>query len=189
MCSTKLMPWIMIPLIVGFFFGSILIRVELDVTTEMKTINPAGAVGDALVVYHPGQSSFHTDVTNAYVDGLVSSGWRCDVVTASREAPSELSDYDLLVLAAPTYRFRPASSVGRYIERVGDLAGMPTALLLTGAGSTALAASIFVGQVEAANGTVIEIVEIWQAAPNEEIHGISDPVELSRRAGAAITLP
>ena len=108
---------------------------------------------------------------------------------ASSLSQLTLQAADLLVLGAPTYRFRPASLAMRYIERIGDLASMPVALLLTGAGSTALAASIFVEQVEAANGTVIEMLEIWQAAPNEETHGISDPSEIARRAGAAIVLP
>jgi hypothetical protein len=189
MCSTKTMSWIMIPLILGFFLSSIFVRVQLDVATETVTINPTGTTGNALVVYHPGQSSFQKDVTSAFVEGLVGSGWTCDVTTASREAPGELGDYDLLVLGAPTYQWKPASPIRRYIARLGELDRMPTALVLTGGGSTARAASLFVEYVEEANGNVIEMLEIWQGAPNEGLHGISDPLEIATRAGAAVTGP
>jgi len=183
------MSWLMIPLVLGFFLGSILIGVQVDVPTEIVSVHPSGTVGTVLVVYHPGQSRFHEDVTNAFIEGLVEADWRCDVTTASREAPVEIGDYDLLVLGAPTYEWRPATPIRRYIERLGDLERIPTVLVLTGAGSTAQAASLFVEYVEGANGAVVEMLEIWQVAPNEELHGISDPIEIARRAGAGINRP
>ncbi len=189
MCSPKSMSWIMIPLILGFFIGSILVRVQVDVPTGVTTFNPTGSKGSALVVYHPGLSDFQEDVTRAFIEGLVEAGWRCDLTTASRRTPEKLDDYDLLVLGAPTYEWRPASPVKRYVERLGDLGGIPTALILTGGGSTARAASLFVELVQVANGTVIEMLEIWQGAPNEELHGIPDPLVIARRAGAELVLP
>jgi len=188
-CSTKTMSWIMIPVILGFFLGSILVRVQLDVSTDLRTINVGGATGRALVVYHPGLSDFQEDVTLAYVEGLVEAGWACDLTTASRQTPMNLENYNLLVLGAPTYEWRPASPIKRYIERIEDPARVPVALILTGGGSTAKAASLFVEYVESEGGQVVEMLEIWQGAPNEERHGISDPLEIARQAGATLELP
>jgi len=189
MGSPRSMVWWMLPLILGFFVTSIFVQVQICVPGEVVAVNPTGATGAAFIAYHGGLSSFQEDVTSAFVRGLVSSGWRCDVTTASREAPADLRGYDLLVLGAPTYAFKPARPITQYLERIGDLGGLPTVLLVTGAGTTARAASVLADTVAEANGATIEVLELWQAAPNEEIHGISDAMEIAERAGASIELP
>jgi hypothetical protein len=189
MCSPKTMPWIMLPLVVGFFFGSILVRTQIDVVSDLVTVNGGGATGRALVVYHPGLSSFQADVTRAFVDGLVEGDWHCDLATASRAAPAELDGYDLIVLGAPTYAWKPASPIVRYVRRVGDLGGVATILIMTSAGPISDVLFSFAELVEGANGRVVETLEIRQAAPNEEIHGLSDALEIARRAGAGMAPP
>ena len=189
MCSPKSMVWLMLPLILGFFVGSIGVQMQTCVPSEVVTVNPDGATGAAFVAYHAGLSNFQKGVTLAFVRGLVSNGWRCDVTTASREAPMDLSAYDLLVLGAPTYAFKPADPIRRYLKLVGDLGGLPTVLLVTGAGTTERAASVLADTVTEANGTTIEVLELWQAAPNEEVHGLSDAAEIAERAGASLMLP
>lgn len=188
-CSTKSLAWVMIPAVIGFFLGSILLQTQVDVSSGIRVFNDAGSTGRALVVYHPGLSSFQEDVTFALVEGLIDSDWACDVTTAHREAPTDLSAYDALILGAPTYAWEPASSMKRYIARLGDFSGRPVLLLLTAAGATRNATDIFRADVEAAGGRVTEVLEIFQAAPNEELHGIGDPLEIARRAGARLTLP
>jgi len=187
--SPKTMSWIMLPLILGFFLGSIVVRTQIDIPSDVVTINDGGTTGRALVVYHPGLSRFHADVMTAFVDGLAERDWRCDMTTASRIAPARLEGFDVLVLGAPTYAWKPASPVVRYVERLGDLGGIPTVVLLTSAGPNTDVAAAFAESVEAANGDVIEALEIRQIAPNEEIHEISDAVEIARRAGAAFAVP
>jgi len=189
MCSTKSMGWLMIPLILGFFVTSIFVQVQIEDPSETTCVNPTGGTGTALVAYHPGLTSFQRDVALAFAHGLVSSDWRCDVTTVSREAPTDLSGYDLLVLGTPAYAFKPAGPVMRYLKRLGDLGGLPTMLIVTGAGTTAPAASVLADAVAEANGTTIELLELWKMAPNEEMHGISDAIEIAERAGAAIQLP
>ena len=189
MDSPKSMVWWMIPVILGFFMGSIVLQIQTCVPSEVVTVNPDGATGTAFVAYHAGLSSFQKDVTMAFVRGLVSNGWRCDVTTASREAPMDLSAYDLLVLGAPTYAFKPANPLRRYLTLAGDLGGLPTVLLVTGAGTTENAASVLAGYVTDANGTTIDVLELWQAAPSEEVDGLSDAMEIAERAGESIVLP
>jgi len=188
MCSPRSISWLMVPLILGFFATSIVVDMQTCDPSEVVVVNPTGATGTALVVYHAGLSSFQEDVTMAFVRGLMASDWRCDVTTASREAPRDLSGYDLLVLGAPTYAFTPANPIKQYLQLVGHLGGLPTVLLVTGAGSTERAASVFADYVTDANGTTIEVLELWQAAPNEG-NGTSDAMEIAERAGTSITLP
>jgi len=189
MFSPKSMVWWVVPLMLGVFMTAILVQVQVAVPSEVVTVNPDGAIGTALVVYHPGLTGFQKDVTFAFVGGLVSSDWRCDVTTASRETPTDLATYSLLVLGTPTYAFKPAGPIKRYLESVGDLRGMPTALTVTGAGSTERSVSLLVDHVMEANGIPIEVLELWHAAPNEEMHGSSDAMEIAERVGASIALP
>jgi len=189
MCSPKSMVWLMLPLILGFFMTSIFVQVQTCVPSEVVSVNPTGTTGAAFIAYHAGLSSFQEDVTMAFVRGLVSSGWKCDVTTASREGSADLSGYDLLVLGAPTYALKPARPITQYLERVGALNGLPTVLIVTAAGTTERAASILADAVTKAAGIPIELLELLQAGPNEEIHGISHAMEIAERVGAAIELP
>ncbi|MBN1358039.1 hypothetical protein JW988_04635, partial [Candidatus Bathyarchaeota archaeon] len=65
-----------------------------DVVTEVVVMNEE-ANETALVLYHPGLSSFAHDVAYAFADGLVSSGWRVEIATPSSEAPTDASEYGL----------------------------------------------------------------------------------------------
>ena len=189
MCSAKSLAWLMVPLILGFFVTSVFVQVQIEDPSELMSVNPSGATGSALVAYHAGLTSFQRDVTLAFARGLAANDWRCDVTTVSREAPTDLSGYGLLVLGAPTYAFEAAGPVTRYLERLGDLGGVPIVLLVTGAGTTAPAASALADAVAEANGVMIELLELWKMAPNEEIHGISDAIEIAEQTGASIELP
>jgi len=82
-----------------------------EVVTQLVIKNPTGSK-TALVLYHPGLSSFSHDVSYAFADGLVSNGWRVEIATSSIEAPTNLSKYSLLVVTSNTYAFTPDSPLG-----------------------------------------------------------------------------
>lgn len=189
MCTPRTMAWVMIPAVLGLFVGSILFQVQIDVPAEIQTFNRGGPTGRALIVYHPGLSPFQEEVTYALVEGMIEGGWTCDVTTAHRGAPTDVRDYDVLVLGSPTYAWRPATPMRRFVSRLEDLREKPTLLVLTAAGTTGGAFDVFRADLETAGGRVLDELVIWQAAPNEELHGISDPLEIARRAGVQMSLP
>jgi hypothetical protein len=80
----------------------VLLSINKDVVSPVYVIN-AGGSKTALVVYQPGLTSSPKDNSYAFADGLASSGWRVEITTASSQAPSDLSNYSLLVLAFPIY--------------------------------------------------------------------------------------
>ena len=89
---------------------------SIEVKSEVEVRNLEGDAGTALLVYHPGKSDFQEKVTYAFAEGLVSNGWRVELTTASAQAPTDLSSYDLLALGGPTYWFAPARPVRRYLS-------------------------------------------------------------------------
>jgi flavorubredoxin len=167
-------------------------RASKEVVSQVEVMNPEGDRGRALVVYHPGRRGFFDAVIHAFAEGLVSNGWRVEMVTASAQAPTDLSSYDLLVVGGPTYFWTPVRPIRAYVSRLGDLAGKPTVILVTGFGSTGRSTSMMEELVREANGRLVKSLSFFKLRPNDE----KDPrpnrevaVEMAARAGREISLP
>jgi flavorubredoxin len=157
-----------------------------EVVSEVKELGGDGRAGQALIVYHAGRSGFQTDMQHALAEGLQTQGWRVDITTASHATPTDLSSYQLLVLGAPTYNFRPARPVIDYLERLGNLSGRPVVLVLSGGGLTDGAMRTFATRVTELGGRIVKRIEVWTQRPNEERYDINDPREIMRRAGKGL---
>ena len=136
-----------------------------DVVTQLVIKNPTGSK-TALVLYHPGLSSFSHDVSYAFADGLVSNGWRVEIATSSIEAPTNLSKYSLLVVSSNTYAFTPDSPTTRQLERIGNLNGIQTILLTLGAGSAQESQKALEKMIQASNGTILQSLVLYSMASN-----------------------
>ena len=147
-----------------------------EVVSEVEVRNPEGDAGTALVVYHPGKSDFQEKVTYAFAEGLASNGWRVEITTASAQAPTDFSGYDLLVLGGPTYWFTPSRPIKRYLSRLGDLGGQRSI-------------SVMEQQVREANGDLVKSLILYTMRPNEDLYGINDAVEIATQAAKEIPLP
>jgi hypothetical protein len=156
-------------LIVLAVFASLGAYLEYSVYREVtltETLNPSGSK-IALVIYHPGLTSFSGDVASAYADGLVSASWQVELTTASSQAPSDLSKYSLLVLCWPIYDFNPAPTLTNYIHRVGDLQGMNTTVVTIGGGLDPLNAPAAMNKtVQDAHGTIIQSLTMYRSNRN-----------------------
>jgi hypothetical protein len=133
----------------------------------VRVVNEGGE-RDALVVAHPGLSHYQQEMTSAFVAGLEVRGWRVTLTTPSRDAPHDLSSFDLLVLAAPIYWWTPARPIRHYLSDVGSLGGMPVAILLTGAGSVSRARTLMETSVRGAGGRVVASLALTMMRPNDE---------------------
>jgi hypothetical protein len=163
--------------------------VNAEVVSDGEILNPNGSAGTTLLVYHPGRSGYQKMLIESFSEGLVSNGWRVEVTTASKEAPIDLSDYDLLVLSAPTYDWEPARPIQRYLERLGDLGGQPTVVIISAAGTTTLSLPKMEDLVREANGDLIASYALWTLVPNRLEYDIDDPEEIMRREAKAIPMP
>ena len=128
----------------------VLLSINKDVVSPIYVIN-AGGSKTALVVYQPGLTSSPKDNSYAFADGLASSGWRVEITTASSQAPSDLSNYSLLVLAFPIYGGGPGTAAVRYVDRLGNLQGMRTVII-----DVPSSENVMEKKVQAENGTVVE---------------------------------
>ncbi len=167
-------------------------RISQEVVSQVEVLNPGGDRGTALVVYHPGRRRLLHKVTSAFAEGLVSSGWGVEMTTASSQAPTDLSSYDLLVLGGQTYFWSPVRPIRNYASRLGDLGGKPTVIIITGFGATGRSISIMERLVEEANGDLVRSLSLTTLRPNDE----KDPrpneevaVEMATQAGRDIPLP
>jgi hypothetical protein len=137
----------------GAFYGYTRATINKDVVSAIDLLN-SGSNKKALIVYQVGLSSGPRDASYAFADGLVSVGWQVEVATASPEAPSNMSSYELLVIVFPVYGARPGEAAVRYVNGLGDLQQIPTVIINCRL-SNAIE-NIMREQVTAQNGTVYE---------------------------------
>jgi flavorubredoxin len=163
--------------------GLIFVGLNQDVASEMQVLNPGGSQGKALLVYHPGKSSFPQQVAQAFADGLVVGGWRVEITTASAKAPSDVSGYDLLVLVAPTYGFMPAPSMQRYVRRLDDLHEQRTVTIVTALGAGDSSSEFMQKLVRDVNGNLAKVLLLTTLAPNDDRYGSNDALAIARQAG------
>jgi flavorubredoxin len=166
-----------------------------EVVSEVRTLNSGGDVGTALVVYHPGKSDFQHRVISGFAEGLVSNGWRVEITTASDQAPTDLSGYDLLVLGGPTYVFTPNRPIRRYLSRLGDLGGQRTVTIITAMGAGNRSTSIMESLVREANGDLVNALLLYKMRPNDDNNYVDGKqnralaVEMANQAAREIPLP
>jgi len=163
-------------IIVFSLLGFVFLKISSDYTSEVKVLN-AGGSKTALVIFHPGLSSFMEDVTYSFANGLVTSGWRVEITTPSSEAPTDLTDYSLLVLGSPVYAGNATVTIGRHLERIGDLQGITTVLLVTSGGSDGEAEAVLQQTVEEHNGTVESVLSYYTSS------SIQETLDLAEQAG------
>lgn len=169
-------------IIVAGVLGFVFFKINSDYVSEIDVINADGSE-IALIIYHPGLSSFMNDVAYAFADGLVENGWRVEITTASSQAPTDLSEYSLLALGSPVYGGTPSTPIKRHLERIDDLQGIDTVLLVTSGGSDGGAEASMQQTVEEHNGIVKEVLSLFNAAPNE---GNGDPLDIAEQTGREI---
>jgi len=153
-----------------------------DVITEVVIKNPQGNK-TALILYHPGLSSFSHDVAYAFAEGLISNGWRVEITTPSIQAPTELSNYSMLVVLSNTYAWSPDTPTSRHLERIGNLNQIQTVLITLGAGSAQEAQQALEDKIETSNGKIIDSMLLYSMAPNE---GNKDATEIAKEAARQI---
>ena len=164
-------------------------RANAEFVSPVTTLGGDGRAGRALIVHHQGRgpAQFQARMQRAFAEGLQAQGWYVELTTASRQTSTDLSRYDLLVLGAQAYNWRPARPVVDYLDRAGDLKGKPVVVIVSGGGMTERTMRVLQTRILKAGGTILDAIEIWTTRPNEERHGLSDPEAIMRRAGKRLT--
>jgi flavorubredoxin len=169
-------------IVVASVSGFVLFKINTDYVSGIDVLN-AGGSETALVIYHPGISSFMKDVVYAFADGLVENGWRVEITTASSQAPTDMSNYSLLVLGSPIYAGSPSPTIKRHINRIGDLQEIDTVIIFTSGGVVENSVMPLKQAVEEHNGTFETFLSLFTDASNE---GDGDPLDIAEQAGREI---
>jgi len=166
-------------IVVASVLGFVLFKINSDYVSGIDVLNAEGSK-IALILYSPGLSSFMKDVVYAFADGLVANNWKVEITTVSSQAPIDLSEYSLLVLGSPVYAGSPSPTIKRHVERIGDLQGIDTVLLVTSAGNSGGAEVSMQQIIEEYGGTIEMVLPLFTTAPNE---GNGDPLDIAEQAG------
>ena len=160
----------LIILVVGVaLVGYLEYSVYREVRAPLETLNTQGSK-TALVIYHPGLTSFAHDIAYNFSLGLASSGWRVEIASASPQAPTNMSKYSLIVLSWPIYDFNPGPTITSQIHRIGNLHDINTVIVAVGGGVNPFNA---IGNMEKivqnANGTIIQSITAFRSNHNLNI--------------------
>ena len=150
--------------LIGYLWVEVISRQEKP--SEIQIQNPTG-IQRAFVSYNPGLSDIQERVVNSFVDGLVHAGWQVHLTTTSKSTPTDLADYDLLVISTNTYWWSPDVPTKRYLKRL-KLDGLATVILVTASGQGARALERTEFFVNQAGGRVIEKKKLFVWRPNDE---------------------
>jgi hypothetical protein len=172
--------------ILGASTGVILWKISLETVTQLETINPGTSGPRAIMVYSPGLSGFHQKMVDSFASGLVESSWRVDIVTASSQAPVDLTDYSLLVIGGPLYGGQPPKPVQDYMARMTDLKGLRVHTLLTAAGDARDADQIMTSWITEYGGVEVGRLTLFTMAPNTPVDGASDPAVIAAKVAQSI---
>jgi flavorubredoxin len=125
-----------------------------EIVRDVEIRNPTGSKGTVFVLFRPGVTGFNEDIVNAFIRGLIQSDWRVEVTTSSRQTPTNVTAYNLIVLGAPTNGGKPHQSMLDYIARV-NFGGKSVVLILTSGGDGVASMGYFRNATINANGTVL----------------------------------
>ena len=148
-------------------------------------VNSAGPTGSALIVYHPGGSSFQSKIINGFASGLAQEGWRIKIVTTGSKITTDFKEYDLVVFSSPTYEWLPSRRIITYIKDISSLKGIPTAVIVSGVRSTEHSQPALEQAVKDKGAKFVGSYVIWTSG-SKKIYGINDPVEAMRREGSKL---
>jgi hypothetical protein len=161
-------------------------KINLDTVTQLKTINPTSSGPRVIVVYSPGISDFHQRMMDSFISGLVASNWSVDIVTASSQAPINLTSYSLLVIGGPLYGGQPSKPIQDYMARLTDLKGLRVYTLLTTAGNPRDADQIMTTWIITHGGVEAGKLTLFTMAPNTPVDGTSDPAIIATKTAQSI---
>ena len=143
---------------------STMVIVSLNSREDVRNLeikNSGGTTGTAFVVFRSGVTSFNEDVVNQFVNGLIELDWCIAITTASPQTATNVTGYDLIVLAAPVNGGVPHQFMQDYLARA-DFDGKPVVLILTSGGESSTAAmNTFREETTSANGVVHTELPFW----------------------------
>ena len=166
--------------------GILIWRASQETVTPLRTLNPQSSGPKALVVYSPGLSGFPQKIAEAFATALTTE-WSVDIVTASSQAPTDLTAYTLLVIGGPVYGGQPSKPVQTYMARLGDLKGLRVYTLLTSAGENPQAETAMSSWVTTHGGVEAGMLVLHTQTPNTPVDGASDPSQIAAKAAQSIT--
>lgn len=157
---------------------------------QMKTFNDSGS-RNVLVLYHPGLTAFDKDIADKYIEGLEPNNWHIDLTTYNSNTPTEIDEYDAVVLIGQTYWWSPNPAMSNYVTKVADFKEKPVDIIITAIGQGGRSTQLMKQAVEYANGTVNNVLTLYVLRPNDENDNRPNQevaFEIAKKAGSQLSI-
>lgn len=110
--------------------------------------------GDILVVYRPGLSRFPYKAYTHVINTLVDADWRVNSTTISSETPTNVQDYNYVVMISVVYGDELHTDTKNYLTRV-HFNGTKTLCIATSGSRQDKYIQNFIERISNVNGTVV----------------------------------
>ena len=150
-----------------------------EIVTPLKTLNPTSGGPRAIIIYSPGVSDFHQKITDAFASGLIASGWRVDIDTASSQTLTDLTGYNLLVIGGPIRGGLPSKPVMDYIARVSSLNGIHVYTVLTSMGGGPQGEKYVSEWITTHGGVEVGVLSLSTMSKNTPVDGATDAEQIA----------
>ncbi|MCB0792206.1 MAG: hypothetical protein H6595_12695 [Flavobacteriales bacterium] len=179
---------------IAVMWTALTVWVEAEGPANEEELGPANAPRHALVVYDPDPIyDLDAQVCHAFAEGLVTNGYNATVATVAAARRFDATTFDLLVLCANTYNWRPDRAIQHYVKDLGDLGHRPVFAITLGSGSTEDAQHVFEELVQGQAADLVASKTLWLMRPNDEARmeesNVDVATDMARQWGREQGLP
>jgi hypothetical protein len=184
----KLLLGLTVLLIIGGISGWYIIDKAMQETiTPLRTLNPASSGPKAIIIYSPGVSDFHLKITDSFASGLIDSGWKVDIVTASSQTITDLSDYNLLVIGGPIHGKLPSQALMEYMDRISSLNGIRVYAILSSLGGRPQGEQYISDWISSRGGVESGVLSLSTMSKNTPVDGATEAVDIAYKTALSIS--
>jgi hypothetical protein len=143
--------------------------VEAEGPAVIKKSGNEASVQTALIVYDPDPVyNLDEQVCEAFATVLADSGWKVTLATVAAAKKEDCSRFQLYVLCANTYNWRPDWAITRFVKKYASLKDKTVVALTLGSGSTAASQKAFEQVILQQGARIAESRSLWLLKPNDE---------------------
>lgn len=138
---------------------------EAEHDPDIQVFNEGNGREKIFMVYHPGFGSIQEIGQTVLSETLAEMGFEVHLHSVHETTPTDMSDYDMVIISAQTYNWLPAKRIQDYIGKVENTEGIEVFGMISAAGYTELSRPTLGRLLEDAGFDLITVAEFTTAAP------------------------
>ena len=177
---------IIIGLTILFVWLALTLTVEMPGPMKMTSMGPADAPQKALIIYDPDPFyNLDEQVCKAVAEGLADQRIQSTIATVESAPTIQEGQFDIVVICANTYHWRPDWTISQYLRNQTALKGQRVIAITLGPGSTYSSQKALERLLAKKQTYVIGSRSFWLIRPNDESRENEKNIQVARSQAKA----